>query len=66
MLRVGNGARSSLEALKGSLREGRWWASICIFNFFGILLQGIGEKVWKRVFFLAARGIRLRVSGRDD
>ncbi len=34
--------------------------------FFGILLQGIGEKVWERVFFLVGKGIRLRVSGRAD
>ena len=38
-------------AFHGGLRVG--WAGestapYCFFNFFGILLQGIGEKVWER------------------
>ncbi len=56
-------------AFYGGLRVG--WAGgstapSCIFNFFGILLQGKGEKVRGMVFFLAGRGIRRKGSGRDD
>ncbi len=56
-------------AFHGGLRVG--WAGestvpSCVFNFFGILLQGKGEKVWGLVFFGGEGGIRSRVSGRDD
>ena len=56
-------------AFHGGLRvgwEGESTAPYCVFNFFGILLQGKGEKVWGMVFFLAGRGIRPRGSGTDD
>jgi hypothetical protein len=41
---------------KGLLRSGEALVPIRIFNFFWILLQGKGEKVWGMVFFGGEEG----------
>jgi len=43
---TGGGVRFTADS--GLDGRGKARSPYCIFNFFGILLQGIGEKVWER------------------
>ena len=62
----GRGAGSWLEALKGSLREGEVVGLYLYLQFFWDFVTGNRRKSLGIGVFLAGRGIRSRVGGRDD